>query len=69
MKHASISEMKIGLRVHAIVFVLSMVLLLILNALLGSPYWVQWVLLGWGSGLAIHAWVVSRQVVSRTAVG
>jgi hypothetical protein len=67
MKNASISEMKVGLRIHALVFVPCMLLLLVVNMWTGAPYWVQWVLLGWGSGLAIHAWAVSRRIASKTA--
>jgi hypothetical protein len=26
-----------------------------LNFSLGEPYWVQWVLLGWGLGIILHA--------------
>ena len=32
----------------------AIVLLLAVNLLIGSPYWVQWVLLGWGIGLFSH---------------
>jgi hypothetical protein len=58
MKHGSPSERKLGFRIHAIVFVLTMALLLIINLWIGSPYWVQWVLLGWGIGLLAHWWFV-----------
>ncbi|MBC8037988.1 MAG: 2TM domain-containing protein [Rhizobiales bacterium] len=58
MKHASLSERKFGFRIHAIVFVLVMALLVVINLLTGSPYWVLWVLLGWGIGLLAHWWFV-----------
>lgn len=58
MKHASLSERKLGFRIHAIVFVLVMALLVVINLLTGSPYWVLWVLLGWGIGLLAHWWFV-----------
>jgi hypothetical protein len=31
-----------------------MVVMLILNLWIGPPYWVLWVLLGWGAGLLSH---------------
>ena len=61
MKNASISEMKRGLRIHAIAFALGMPILLAINLLIGAPYWALWgVLPGWGSGLLIHWWAVGR---------
>lgn len=54
MKNATPAQMRIGLRIHAIVFALSMVLMLIINLLTGAPYWVVWVLLGWGIGMLSH---------------
>lgn len=54
MKHASPAQKQLGLRIHAIAFVLTMVVLLVINAWTGSPYWVHWVLLGWGIGLLAH---------------
>lgn len=56
MKNASMAEKKIGFRIHAIVFALSMVLLSIINTWIGPPYWILWVLLGWGVGLLAHWW-------------
>lgn len=54
MKNATPSEKKLGFRIHAIVFVPIIALLLVINLLTGSPYWVLWVLLGWGIGLFAH---------------
>ena len=48
------SEKKLGFRIHAMVFVPTIVVLLIINLLIGSPYWSLWVLLGWGIGLFCH---------------
>jgi len=45
---------QLGFRIHAIVFILTIALLLAINALTGAPYWVQWVVLGWGIGLFSH---------------
>jgi len=44
-----------GFYVHAAVFVFVMLGLIGLNVFLGAPYWVLWVLLGWGLGLIGHA--------------
>ena len=45
-----------GLRIHAIVFVVAMLANVVINVLTGPPWWVVWVLLGWGVGLAAHWW-------------
>ena len=47
-----------GLLIHAIVFSCVMPGLLGLNILLKSDWWVQWPLLGWGTGLLAHAILV-----------
>ncbi len=54
MKHATQTEKRVGFRIHAIVFVPTIALLLIINLLTGSPYWSLWTLLGWGIGLLSH---------------
>jgi hypothetical protein len=54
MKDATPAQKKLGLRIHALVFVPGMVALLIINLLTGAPYWVHWVLLGWSVGLLSH---------------
>ncbi len=56
VKNLSASEQKLGFRIHAIVFVLSLALLVAINLWIGPPYWVLWVLLGWGMGLLSHWW-------------
>ena len=58
MKHLSPSQQKLGFNIHALAFVPTMALLLVINLWTGSPYWVQWVLLGWGIGLLAHWWFV-----------
>lgn len=35
-----------------------MALLFVINLSTGSPYWVLWVLLGWGVGLLAHWWFI-----------
>ena len=58
MKTATPAQMRIGLRIHAIVFASSMVLMLIVNLLTGAPYWVVWVLIAWGVGMLSHSLAV-----------
>ena len=52
--------------VHLFVFAAVLLLLAIINAATGGPWWVLWVLLGWGIGVLAHALFVfvgsSRQV-------
>jgi 2TM domain-containing protein len=54
MKQGTPAEKKLGFRIHAIAFVPTIALLLIINLWIGAPYWVLWVLLGWGIGLFCH---------------
>jgi hypothetical protein len=54
MKQGTLAEKKLGFRVHAITFVPTIALLLVINLWTGSPYWVLWVLLAWGIGLLSH---------------
>lgn len=54
MKHATLAQQKIGFHIHVIVFVPTLAVLAIVNGLTGAPYWVHWVLLGWGIGLFCH---------------
>jgi hypothetical protein len=56
MKDLSLSQRKLGFNIHAFVFVATMVLLAAINLWKGAPYWVLWVLLGWGIGLLAHWW-------------
>jgi len=44
-----------GFYTHAAVFVVVMLLLLLIDASGGGRWWVQWPLMGWGVGLAVHA--------------
>ena len=54
MKQVTQSEKQLGFRIHAIVFVPSIAVLLIINLLTGSPYWSVWPLASWGIGLLAH---------------
>ena len=46
---------RLGLAIHAIVFVATMAVLFAINLLTGAPFWALWVFLAWGTGLAAHA--------------
>jgi hypothetical protein len=50
--------MKLGVAIHALVFVVVNAGLSLLNASLGGYHWAVWPLAGWGLGLAIHAGVI-----------
>jgi hypothetical protein len=50
-----------GLVHHAIIFAVMITLLAAFDWYTGEPYWVQWVFLGWGAGLALHALLVHRR--------
>ena len=57
--HQRVQELT-GFWVHFAVFVLVMTLLLAVNLAgdVDAGWWVQWPLLGWGIGIAAHAWGV-----------
>jgi hypothetical protein len=40
-------------------FVVVVVLLGALDWYTAEPYWIHWVAMGWGAGLATHAWLAS----------
>lgn len=54
MKDLTTVEKQRGFRIHLIVFVAVMAGLIVLNLVLGAPYWFQWPLLGWGIGIIAH---------------
>jgi 2TM domain len=54
MMHASLEQRRRGFNIHAFVFVATMILLAAINFWTGAPYWVMWVLPGWGIGLFAH---------------
>ena len=54
MHSLTLPQQKRGFNIHAFVFVVTMVLLVAINLWKGAPYWVLWVLLGWGIGLLSH---------------
>jgi 2TM domain len=50
-----------GYYIHLSVFVLVMAGLAVINLLRGPPWWVLWVLLGWGIGVVAHGLAVSTR--------
>ena len=58
MKQLTPSQRARGFNIHAFAFAATMVLLLAINLSTGEPYWVLWVLFGWGIGLLAHWWFV-----------
>jgi len=51
-------EAMTGFYIHFASFVIVMAMLFGLNAWTDPEWWVQWPFLGWGMGLAAHAWAV-----------
>lgn len=49
-----------GVLLHAAIFAAVLLLLGFIDWYTAEPYWVHWVLLGWGTGLAGHAWLALR---------
>lgn len=67
MKHLSPEGQALGFRIHAVAFIVIMLLLAAINFLTGSPYWVLWVLPGWSIGLLSHWWFVLGPGARRNA--
>ena len=61
-QHPSPKEARISLAIHAGAYVLVSAVLAAINLSSGGDLWFQWPLLGWGAGLAYHAWVVAQHV-------
>jgi hypothetical protein len=47
-----------GFYTHFMIFLAVISGLAIINLVEGDKLWVQWVLLGWGAGIALHAFLV-----------
>ncbi len=65
MKNATPAERKLGFQIHALVFVLTLAVLVVVNLLTGPPYWVLWVVLGWGVGLLMHGWFGLKPAIGK----
>lgn len=55
-------QARIGLAIHAAAFVVVNAILVVVDLQSSGNMWFQWPLLGWGAGLACHAWVVHKRV-------
>lgn len=56
-----------GLYVHAAIFAVVVLGLVAVDWLSGAGWWVQWVFIGWGIGVASHAVAVYFDVSERVA--
>ena len=55
---------------HVVVYVLVNTMLVVIWWVTNSPghFWPMWPLLGWGIGLAMHAWETFRRPISEDAI-
>lgn len=51
-----------GFYSHGAIFALVMTILAVVDVATGSPYWVQWPLLGWGAGIIVHGLIVYGRI-------
>ena len=58
---------KLGFRIHAIVFALTIIGLLAIDLLVGGKFWTHWVVLGWAPGLLAHWWFDPARRVRKPA--
>jgi hypothetical protein len=56
-----------GFYIHFFAFVVVLVVLGVINVAVGPPWWVLWVLLGWGVGVLAHGLGVLGQTSQRIA--
>ncbi len=54
MKNATPAQRKFGFQIHALCFVIALPGIAAIDYATGPPWWVEWVLLGWGIGLFSH---------------
>jgi hypothetical protein len=47
-----------GFYTHFMLFIAVIAGLAIINLVSGDAFWIQWVVLGWGLGIALHAFLV-----------
>ncbi len=47
-----------GFYTHFIVFLAVIAGLAVINLVSGDRFWVQWIVLGWGLGIAFHAFMI-----------
>lgn len=49
-----------GVLLHGGIYAAVILLLIVVDWAGGGNWWVHWVILGWGAGLAAHAWAATR---------
>ncbi|HYD15017.1 MAG TPA: 2TM domain-containing protein [Hyphomicrobium sp.] len=47
-----------GFYTHFMIFIAAIAGLAVVNLISGDAFWIQWVVLGWGLGIALHAFLV-----------
>ncbi len=47
-----------GFYTHFIIFLAVIAALALVNLVSGDSFWIQWVVLGWGLGIALHAFLI-----------
>jgi hypothetical protein len=52
---------------HFVVFATVMAVLAAINGATGDSFWVHWVLIGWGLGIGLHAYLVFVRKPQRDA--
>ena len=56
-----------GFYKHFMIFAVVIALLAVVNVVMAGKFWLQWVLLGWGLGLGLHAFIVFVRKPQREA--
>lgn len=60
-------EVLTGFYIHAAIFAVILLGLLALNLATATDWWVQWVAVGWGAGLLLHALLAFGRLGERVA--
>lgn len=60
------AQKRLGFRIHALAYVVTMIALFTVNFFIGRPYWALWVLPGWSIGLFCHWYFVLGRGVRST---
>ncbi len=54
-------RLRVAVTIHLGVYLLVNAILIAVDLRDGDGYWFYWPLLGWGAGVAYHAWAVNRR--------
>jgi len=54
------SRLNASFKRHTIIALVVMALLGAIDWYTAEPYWIHWVVLGWGAGLGLHYWLAHR---------